>query len=102
MSQTKLRVHIRSADQQIADHVTDLLATLAKAAGARIAGPIPLPVKILRYTVLSGQGKPRRPVEMRVFRRHFDVIEPSSAAIAAIVTADIPASADVLLDDRSS
>ena len=67
-------------------------------AGARVAGPIPLPTRINKFTVLRSPHiykKSREQFEMRTHKRLIDILEPSSAVMDALMKLELPAGVDV-------
>jgi small subunit ribosomal protein S10 len=69
-----------------------------KKAGATVSGPIPLPVRIRKYTVLRSphvNKKSREQFEMRTHKRLIDIIEPSSDVVDSLMKLELPAGVDV-------
>jgi small subunit ribosomal protein S10 len=69
-----------------------------KRTGARIAGPIPLPTKINKYTVLRGphvDKKSREQFEIRTHKRLIDILEPTQQTLDALMKLDLSAGVDV-------
>ena len=69
-----------------------------KRTGARVAGPIPLPVRINRYTVLRGphvDKKSREQFEIRTHKRLVDILEPTPQTLDALMKLDLSAGVDV-------
>ena len=85
----------RSADcDQSAAEIVDT----AKRTGARVVGPIPLPVRINRFTVLRSphvDKKSREQFEVRTFKRLMDILEPTQQTMDAISKLDLAAGVDV-------
>lgn len=70
----------------------------AKRTGARIAGPIPLPTAINRYTVLRSphvNKKSREQFEVRTHKRMLDILEPKQQTIDALMKLDLASGVDV-------
>ena len=70
----------------------------ARRTGARIAGPIPLPTKISRWTVLRSpfiDKKSREQFEIRTHKRLLDILEPTQQTLDALMRLDLPAGVDV-------
>ena len=75
----------------------DIVET-AKRTGARVAGPIPLPTHISRYTVLRGphvDKKSREQFEIRTHKRLLDILEPTQQTLDALMKLDLSAGVDV-------
>jgi len=94
----KIRIRIQSYDHKILDQcVTDIIDT-AKRTGAKISGPIPLPTKIERYTVLRSphvDKKSREQFEIRTHNRLIDLTEPTSKTIDALRNLNVPVGVDI-------
>ncbi|MEW5816804.1 MAG: 30S ribosomal protein S10, partial [Spirochaetota bacterium] len=74
-----------------------IVQTVANA-GSKVAGPVPLPTKISKYTVLRSphvNKKSREQFEMRTHKRLIDILEPTSAVMDALMKLELPAGVDV-------
>ena len=95
---TKIRIRLKAFDHQLLDKsATDIVET-AKRTGARVAGPIPLPTHISRYTVLRGphvDQKSREQFEIRTHKRLLDILEPTQQTLDALMKLDLSAGVDV-------
>jgi small subunit ribosomal protein S10 len=95
---TKIRIRLKAFDSQLLDKsATDIVET-AKRTGARVAGPIPLPTHISRYTVLRGphvDKKSREQFEIRTHKRLLDILEPTQQTLDALMKLDLSAGVDV-------
>ncbi len=70
----------------------------AKKTGARVAGPIPLPTKVHRYTVLRSphvDKKSREQFEIRVHKRLIDILDPTQQTVDSLMKLDLSAGVDV-------
>ncbi|MBK8215204.1 MAG: 30S ribosomal protein S10 [Myxococcales bacterium] len=98
MSATTIRIRLRAFDHQLLDKsATDIVET-AKRTGARVAGPIPLPTHISRYTVLRGphvDKKSREQFEIRTHKRLLDILDPTQQTLDALMKLDLSAGVDV-------
>ena len=97
-STTTIRIRLRAFDHQLLDKsATDIVET-AKRTGARVAGPIPLPTHISRYTVLRGphvDKKSREQFEVRTYKRLLDILQPTPQTVDALMKLDLSAGVDV-------
>lgn len=97
-SATTIRIRLRAFDHQLLDKsATDIVET-AKRTGARVAGPIPLPTHISRYTVLRGphvDKKSREQFEVRTHKRLLDILDPTQQTLDALMKLDLSAGVDV-------
>jgi small subunit ribosomal protein S10 len=76
---------------------TEIVDT-AKRTGARVAGPIPLPTRINKYTVLRGphiDKKSREQFEIRTHKRLLDILDPTQQTLDALMKLDLSAGVDV-------
>jgi len=95
---TKIRIRLRAFDHQLLDKSTGDIVETAKRTGARVAGPIPLPTTISRYTVLRGphvDKKSREQYEIRTHKRVIDIIDPTQQTLDALMKLDLSAGVDV-------
>lgn len=98
MAGQKIRVRLRSFDGELVDRSAKSIVQTVKRSGAVISGPIPLPVKINRYTVLRSphvNKESREQFEMRTHKRLIDIHNPSNETIEALTKLEIPAGVDV-------
>lgn len=98
MSQTKIRIRLKAYDKRILDRSAGEIVETAKRTGARVAGPIPLPTKIHRYTVLRGphvDKKSREQFQICTHKRLMDIIEPTQQTLDALMKLDLSAGVDV-------
>ena len=80
MEKQNIRIKLRAYDNKILDASTEEIVNTVKRTGATIKGPIPLPTRIERYTVLKGphiDKKSREQFESRTHKRLIDIIEPT-------------------------
>ena len=76
----KIRIKMKSYDHRLLDKSVVEVVNVAKRTGARVVGPIPLPTKISRFTVLRSphvDKKSREQFEIRIHKRLLDIMEPS-------------------------
>ncbi|MBI4705174.1 MAG: 30S ribosomal protein S10 [Deltaproteobacteria bacterium] len=95
---TKIRIRLRAFDHQLLDKSTSDIVETAKRTGARVAGPIPLPTELRRYTVLRGphvDKKSREQFEVRTHKRLLDIIEPTQQTLDALMKLDLSSGVDV-------
>ena len=94
----KIRIRLRSYDHKILDQsLHDIIATV-KRSGAKLSGPIILPTKFKKYTVLRSphvDKKSREQFEMRIHKRLIDILEPTPQIIDALMKLNLPAGVDV-------
>ena len=94
----KIRIKLKAFDYRILDQSTWEIVDTARRTGARVAGPIPLPTKIERITVLRSphvDKKSREQFEIRTHKRLIDILEPTPQTVDALMKLDLPAGVDV-------
>jgi len=94
----KIRIRLKAYDHRQLDQSVGEIVDTAKRTGARLAGPIPLPTKIERYTVLRSphvDKKSREQFEIRTHKRLLDIIEPTQQTIDALMKLELAAGVDV-------
>jgi small subunit ribosomal protein S10 len=98
MKSQKIRIRLRAYDHRLIDQASEEIVERAKRTGARVAGPIPLPTGINRYTVLRSphvDKKSREQFEVRTHKRVLDILEPKAQTIDALMKLDLAAGVDV-------
>ena len=98
MFSDKIRIRLKAYDYRVLDQSTGEIVDTARRTGARLAGPIPLPTHISRYTVLRGphvDKKSREQFEIRTHKRLLDILEPTQQTVDALMRLDLPAGVDV-------
>src|SRR5262249_14134186 len=94
----KIRIRLKAFDHRILDQSTREIVETAKRTGADVAGPIPLPTTINRWTVLRSphvDKKSREQFEMRTHKRLIDILEPTPDTVDALMKLDLPPGVDV-------
>ena len=94
----KIRIRLKAYDYRVLDQSTSEIVDTAKRTGARVAGPIPLPTKINKYTVLRSphtDKKSREQFEIRTHKRLLDILEPTQQTLDALMKLDLSAGVDV-------
>jgi small subunit ribosomal protein S10 len=98
MAGQKIRIRLKAFDHRLLDHSVGEIVDKAKSTGARVAGPIPLPTRISKYTVLRSphiDKKSREQFEMRQHKRLVDIVDPSQKTLDALTGLDLPAGVHV-------
>lgn len=98
MLDEKIRIRLKAYDHKVLDQSTKEIVDIALRSGARVSGPIPLPTKISRYTVLRSphvDKKSREQFEMRTHKRLVDILEPTPQTVDLLMKLDLPAAIDV-------
>lgn len=98
MEAQNIRVRLRAYDHRILDQSTKEIVNTAKRTGAQVRGPIPLPTRIEKFTVLRSphvDKKSREQFEMRTHKRVLDIVDPTPQTIDALMKLDLAAGVDV-------
>jgi small subunit ribosomal protein S10 len=93
-----IRIRLKAFDHRVLDQSTNEIVTTAKRTGASVRGPIPLPNKIEKYTVLRGphiDKKSREQFEIRTHRRLLDIVDPTPQTVDALMKLDLASGVDV-------
>ena len=94
----KIRIRLKGYDYRILDQSTTEIVDTARRSGAKVAGPIPLPTAISRWTVNRSphvDKKSREQFEMRTHRRLLDIVDPTPQTVDALMKLDLAAGVDV-------
>ncbi|MBC2856328.1 30S ribosomal protein S10 [Cetobacterium sp. 2A] len=94
MASNKLRIYLKAYDHTLLDQSAKKIVEVAKKSGAEIAGPMPLPTKIKKYTVLRSvhvNKDSREQFEMRVHRRMVEIQNSNQKTIASLTAVNLPA-----------
>ena len=98
MEKQNIRIKLRAYDNKVLDASTEEIVNTVKRTGATIKGPIPLPTRIERYTVLRSphiDKKSREQFEIRTFKRLLDIVSPTPQTVDALMKLDLAAGVDV-------
>jgi len=93
-----IRIRLKAFDHRILDQAAGEIANTAKRTGASVRGPIPMPTKIEKYTVLKGphiDKKSREQFETRTHKRLLDIVEPTPQTVDALMKLDLAAGVEV-------
>jgi len=94
----KIRIRLKSYDHRVIDKSAADIVRTAKATGARISGPVPLPTRKTIYTVLRSphvDKKSREQFETRVHKRLIDILDSTPQTVESLMKLDLPAGVDV-------
>ncbi len=94
----KIRIRLKGYDHRLLDQSVVEIMDTAKRTGAKISGPIPLPTKINRWTVLRSphvDKKSREQFEIRTHKRLLDILDPTPQTVDALMKLDLAAGVDV-------
>ncbi|RME69948.1 MAG: 30S ribosomal protein S10 [Planctomycetota bacterium] len=94
----RIRIRMEAYDHEVLDQSAQGIVEAAKSTGARVAGPIPLPTRIERYTVLRSphvDKKSREQFEIRTHKRLIDITEPTAKTVETLSKLTLPAGVDI-------
>ena len=92
--QDKIRIRMEAYDHEALDQAAGDIVETAKRTGAQVSGPVPLPTRIERYTVLRSphvDKKSREQFEMRTHKRIIDIYEPTVRTVESLNRLVVPA-----------
>jgi small subunit ribosomal protein S10 len=98
MARGRIRVKLKSYDHRVLDNTCESLLDTALRTGAKIVGPIPLPTKRERITVLTSphtDKDAREAFEIKTHKRMIDIVEPTQKTIDSLMHLEIPAGVDI-------
>ncbi|PKY12035.1 30S ribosomal protein S10 [Acidithiobacillus marinus] len=98
MDSSKIRIRLKSFDYRMLDISAAEIVETARRTGARVCGPIPLPTKIERFTVLRSphvDKNARDQFEQRTHKRLLDILDPNDKTVDALIKLDLAAGVDV-------
>ena len=98
MDSQHIRIRLKAFDHRVLDQSAREIVGTAKRTGAEVRGPIPLPTRIEKYTVLRSphvNKKAREQFEIRTHKRLLDILEPTQATLDALMKLDLSAGVDV-------
>lgn len=98
MAGERIRIRLKSFDHRMIDKSATDIVNTAKNTGARIAGPIPLPTKTEKFTVLRSPHvykTAREQFESRTHKRLIDILEATPQTVDSLMKLDLPAGVDV-------
>lgn len=101
MATQRIRIRLKGFDYRIIDQsATDIVET-AKRSGARVAGPVPLPTRIEKFTVNRSPHVDKKSMdqfEIRTHKRLIDIIEPTAATVDELKKLNLPAGVDITIN----
>lgn len=98
MANQTIRIRLKSFDHKLIDQSSSEIVETAKRTGAQVMGPIPLPTKKERFTLLISphvNKDARDQYELRTYKRLLDIVEPTDKTVDALMKLDLAAGVDV-------
>ncbi|CAG5070160.1 MULTISPECIES: 30S ribosomal protein S10 [Dyadobacter] len=94
----KIRIKLRSFDHNLVDKSAEKIVKAVKATGAIVSGPIPLPTKTEKFTVLRSphvNKKSREQFQLCTYKRLVDIFSTSAKTVDALMKLELPSGVDV-------
>ena len=98
MEQQNIRIRLKAFDHRVLDQSAGEIVNTAQRTGASVRGPIPLPTRIEKFTVLRSphvDKKSREQFEIRTHKRVLDIVDPTPQTVDALMKLDLAAGVDV-------
>jgi small subunit ribosomal protein S10 len=93
-----IRIRLKAFDHRLIDNSAKEIVETAKRTGAQVKGPVPLPTKMERFTILISphvNKDARDQYELRTHKRLMDIVEPTDKTVDALMKLELPAGVDV-------
>ena len=100
MANQNIRIRLKAFDHRLIDKSAREIVETAKRTGATVRGPVPLPTKIERYTILispHADKDARDQYELLTHKRLMDIVDPTDKTVDALMKLELPAGVDVQL-----
>jgi len=97
-SDQKIKIKLKAYDHKLLDWSVGEIVETTKRTGARVVGPIPLPTKTNRWTVLRSphvDKKSREQFEIRTHKRILEILEPTPQTVDALMKLDLSGGVDI-------
>ena len=98
LNNQNIRIRLKAFDHRILDQSTSEIVNTARRTGAQVRGPIPMPTRIEKFTVLRSphiDKKSREQFEIRTHKRLLDIIDPTPQTVDALMKLDLAAGVDI-------
>ena len=98
MQNQQIRIRLKAFDHRLIDQSTQEIVETAKRTGAQVRGPIPLPTRKVRFTVLVSphvNKDARDQYEIRTHKRVLDIVQPTDKTVDALMKLDLAAGVEV-------
>jgi len=100
MAAQKIRIRLKAYDHRVIDQSVREIVDTVKRSGARVAGPVPLPTRIERFTVNRSphvDKKAMESFEMRTHKRLLDILDPTAKTVDELKKLNLPAGVDITI-----
>jgi small subunit ribosomal protein S10 len=99
----KLRIRLKAYDHKVLDQAASKIVDTAARTGTRVAGPVPLPTSIAKYTVIKSpfvDKDSREQFEMRTHKRIVDILDPNPKVVDALMRLNLPSGVNIEIKVR--
>lgn len=100
MAQQRIRIRLKAYDHRVIDQSAQEIVDTVKRTGARVAGPIPLPTRVERFTMTRSphvDKKSQETFEQRTHKRLLDILEPTAKTVDELKKLNLPAGVDITI-----
>ena len=98
MAKNRIRIRLKAFDHRVLDDSVRKIVDAAERTGANVIGPVPLPTRIEKFTVMRAafiDKDSREQFEMRTHKRLIDIIDPTPKAVDSLMRLDLPADVNI-------
>jgi small subunit ribosomal protein S10 len=100
MAGQRIRIRLKAYDHRVIDQSASDIVETVKRSGAKVAGPIPLPTRIERFTVQRSphvDKKSQETFEQRTHKRLLDILDPTAKTVDELKKLNLPAGVDITI-----
>lgn len=97
----RIRIKLKGFDYRVIDQSAADIVDTAKRSGAQVSGPVPLPVRVERYTVNRSPHVDKKSMdsfETRTHKRLIDIVEPTAQTVDELKKLNLPAGVDITIN----
>ena len=101
MSAQRIRIRLKGFDHRVIDQSVGEIVETAKRSGARVSGPVPMPIRIEKFTVNRSPHVDKKSMdqfEVRTHKRLIDILEPTAATVHELKKLNLPAGVDISIN----
>lgn len=98
MAKQRIRIKLKAYDHRVLDNSVKQIVDAAERTGAQVVGPVPLPTRVEKFTVMRStfiDKDSREQFEIRTHKRLIDVVDPSGKTIDSLMRLHLPAGVDI-------
>ena len=98
MADQRIRIRLKAFDHRVLDASAKQIVESAERTGAQVAGPVPLPTRVRRYTVIRSpfiDKDSRDQFEIRTHKRLIDIFDPTSRTVDTLMRLQLPSGVDI-------